>query len=252
MSDPTGIDLYEGDLNGNPDIAAYAAAGPPGSFVGLKATEATYYNGGAWFAKQWAAAKATPRYGVDFLRLAYAYLRADYDPVAQADYFLGFMAGNGWDPAGDIVPVADFESAEQPKGVTAAKVIDVLSRYAERIKAVLGVSPMRYTGSLFRDLGIRDKCGCPWLWCADYAATLNPAVYTDQGYTLADTWGWQYRGSSDQTAGPKGYPMKAPVGPGGALVQVDTSAIIINGGGDPAAQLAWTKANLLIPAAPGC
>ena len=246
--DPCGVDLYADDVNGNPDTPAYAASGSPWTFLGLKATEGTYYNGAAWFTKQWGAARASSRYGVDFLRLAYAYLRADYNAIAQADYFLEFMDTNGWDPAGDIVPVADFESAEQPAGVTAQQVIDVLSAYAERIKAVLGCAPMRYTGSLFRDLGIVEPCGCPFLWVADYGPELNPAEYTDQGYTLADTWAWQFRGTSPQAAGPKGYPMTAPIGPGGAEAAVDTNVIIINGGGNPAAQLSWTKANLLIPA----
>jgi GH25 family lysozyme M1 (1,4-beta-N-acetylmuramidase) len=249
--DPVGVDLYAYDVNGNPDVAALIAAGLPWSFIALKAAEGTYYDAGAWLKTQWLAARQTDRYGDTWFRLAYTYLIASLDGVAQADYFLGCVERAGGFTAQDIVPVLDFETAEQPAGVTAAQVEDCLSACAARIKSVLGVAPMRYTGSLFRDLGIVGQFGCPWLWVADYEPELEPQVYTDQGYTLADTWGYQYRGTSPQSAGPKGYPMTAPVGPGGADVPVDTTAIIINGGGTAAAQLPWTKANLLIGSVSG-
>jgi GH25 family lysozyme M1 (1,4-beta-N-acetylmuramidase) len=245
MIDPVGVDLYAGDVNGSPDIAALIAAGSPWSFLVVKASEGTYYDAGAWLAKQWQAAKATPRYGSTWFRGAYTYLIASEDGAAQAEYFNACVErAGGWDAAGDLWPILDFETAEQPAGVTAAQVEDCLNACALRMKQLTGREVMRYTGSLFRDLGIKNACGCQWLWCADYAAELNPAEYTDQGYTLADTWGWQYRGSSPQTADPKGYPMTAPIGPNGLEFAVDTTAIIINGGGDPNAQLAWTKAHL--------
>jgi hypothetical protein len=38
--------------------------------------------------------------------------------------------------------------------------------------------------------------------------------------------------------------MLAPAGAGGALVPLDLTAIIINGGGNPDAQLPWTVTNL--------
>ena len=246
MSDPVGLDLYVDDVNDTPDIAAVIAAGDPYAFCILKAAEGTYYDAGEWLKKQWTAVKATPRYGDTWFGGMYTYLRADEDGAAQADFLIACAnRAGGFDPL-SIVPILDFESAEQPVGVTAAQVEDCLSACAARIKQVMGCSPMRYTGSLFRDLGITNKCGCPYLWCADYADTLNPAEYTDQGYSLADTWGWQYVGTSPPATGPKGYRRTCPVGPGGTEVQVDLTAIIINGGGDYNAQLAWTKANLLV------
>jgi len=244
--DPVGIDLYADDVNGTPDIGTVIAAGDPWGFCVLKAAEGTYYDAGAWLKTQWAAVRNTSRYGVTWLGGMYTYLRADEDGAAQADWFLACAKRAGGLDALSLVPILDFESAEQPANVTAAQVEDCLSACAARIKQQLGCSPLRYTGSFFRDLGITAQCGCPYLWVADYASTLNPAEYTDQGYTLANTWGWQYRGTSPQAAGPKNYPMTAPVGPGGAQEPIDLTAIIINGGGDPTAQLAWTRAKLLV------
>jgi GH25 family lysozyme M1 (1,4-beta-N-acetylmuramidase) len=243
--DPVGVDLYALDVNGDESVAALIAAGAPWSFIVAKASEGTYYDGGAWLKALWQAALATDRYGETWFRGAYTYLRADEDGVAQADYFLGCVARAGGWSSGDLWPILDFERGEQPANVSAQQVIDVLSAAAARVKAVTGRAPMRYTGELFRSLGIVDPCGCPLLWCAEYGAALSPKVYTDQGYTLANTWGWQYRGTSPQAAGPKGYPMTAPVGPGGAAAAVDLTAIIVNGGGDPSAQLSWTKAHLV-------
>lgn len=232
------IDIYEDDLDGKPDIATLVAAGPPWCGMILKATEGTYYNGGTWLETYWPLARslAGSRYGATWFRGAYHYAYMGERGAAQADYFLDHVQSAGGWGLGDLWPIIDVESAGQPEDMTQQRVIDVVSAWAERILACTGRAPMLYGGSYLRSFGITDHMGCQALWIPSWTSTLPASTYTSMGWSLADTWGWQYCG--DGTAYLEGYPHVTPIG------ATDISAVIINGGADPQAGLHWTRTHL--------
>jgi GH25 family lysozyme M1 (1,4-beta-N-acetylmuramidase) len=233
--DPLVIDIDADDCDGKPNLYTLVDAGLPWAGVILKGTEGTYYNGGTWLETYWPIAKqaAGSRYGVDFFRGAYHYIRVDESGVAQADYFLNRMQQVGGWGVGDLIPAIDVESSEQPIGTTKQQVIDTVSTMANRILSVTGRAPLLYGGSYLRSFGITDHMGCQMLWVPSWTATLPSTDYTNLGWTLANTLMWQYCG--DGTAALAGYPHTSPIGP------VDISAIIINGGGSPATEIMWTR-----------
>lgn len=232
------VDIYSGDLGGKPDIQALVDAGRPWCGLILKATQGLSFNGGDWLATYWPQARslARDRYGVDWFRGTYHYIDVDEDGEAQADYFLARIENVGGWAAGDLWPIVDVEAAGQPADATASQVVDVVSAFAQRISNVLGFAPMLYGGSYLRGLGIADHMNCQLLWIPRWTATLPASSYLDLGWSLANTWAWQYCG--DGSASLAGYPSKSPMG------TTDISAVIIHGGGDPDADLAWTRRRL--------
>jgi GH25 family lysozyme M1 (1,4-beta-N-acetylmuramidase) len=236
--DPLLIDIYEYDLDGKPDIAKLVSAGLPWCGMILKATEGTYYNGGVWLQTYWplACSLAGARYGSTWFRGAYHYVNIGECGVAQADYFLCHVQRVGGWGIGDLWPILDVEGSGQPANATKQQIIDVVSACATRILASTGRAPMLYGGSYLRDFGITDHMGCQALWIPRWTSTLPAEAYLSMGWTLADTWGWQYCG--DGTAYLAGYPHMSPIGP------TDITAIIIHGGGDPQAEIAWTRTHI--------
>lgn len=235
------IDIYEDDLDGKPDIATLVAAGPPWCGIIFKATEGTYYNGGTWLETYWplACSLAGSRYGSTWFRGAYHYVNVGEGGATQADYFLKHVQQAGGWGVGDLWPIIDVEEDDQPEDVTQQRVIDVVSAWAARILACTGRSPMLYGGSFLRSFGITDRMGCQALWIPSYTATLPATDYTSMGWTLANTWGWQYCGTGRRNAAQlDGYPSETPIG------NADISAIIIHGGGDPEAGLEWTRTHI--------
>ncbi len=230
------------------DIGALVAAGPPWHGILLKATEGTYYprlQEREWFLKHWLPARilSLDRYGVDFFRGAYHYLRIDQDPIAQADAFLKLIAeAGGWGP-GDLWPMVDVESAENPIDASAQQIIDSVSAFAARIRAIIGRSTMLYGNIYPWERGVKTTMGCGLLTVARYASDLPPVTYHRIGWELQNPpvmptlWGWQYAGDPDGSS-LAGYPSSSPMGPGPA----DITAIVVAGGGQAA--LDWTRQNL--------
>jgi GH25 family lysozyme M1 (1,4-beta-N-acetylmuramidase) len=234
-------DFYAKDDGGHPNITALVAAGRPWCGVVLKATEGTYYSSGDWLKTVWAQARtaAADRYGVDWFRGAYHYFRVDEDPIAQATKFLAAVdAVGGWS-TGDLWPIVDVETAEQPPIVPAEQIVSNLTKYAEKIRTAHGRAPMLYAGSYFRDHGIKDHCGCQYLWTAAYGSTLPATLYTNMGWPLELLFGWQYEGT-DGYSGPKSYPRDSPAGSG----PQDLTAVTICNGATPDEQLAWIRAHI--------
>lgn len=233
--DPLFIDTYAGDLGGRQNLSKLIAAGPPWHGIGLKATEGTRYDGGAWFREKWGQARelAGDRYGLDWWRYAYHYWHADADPMVQADNFCQTVdLAGGWD-VGDLWPMIDVERAGQPSGTTTRQVIDGVSACAARIRELTGCSPTLYGGSYLADLGVRDHMGCARLAVARYTATLPTIVEQRIGWKLTDVLWWQYDGDGESHLA--GYPQISPMG------RLDISATLIAGGG--AAALSHLRQN---------
>jgi GH25 family lysozyme M1 (1,4-beta-N-acetylmuramidase) len=246
--DPLICDLYEGDLNGRPDIAKLVAAGPPWHGIILKATEGTYYpaRSATWFSNNWRLARsaAAYRYGVDWFRSAYHYLRIDQDPIAQANSFLYLVdKAGGWGD-GDFVPMVDVEGTGNPVNATKQRVIDVVSAYAERILDAHGRRPGLYGGTYLVERGVTSNCGCQVLWFPRYTPSLPAWTYQRIGWRLSNQvptlWGWQYCGDGDSRLA--GYPKTSPMGP------CDVTAVVVAGGGQSA--LDWTRAHCWRPPSP--
>lgn len=270
MIDPLVVDIYPHDFGGKPDIAKLVAAGYPWCGLILKATEGTYYPHNQplsvreWFAAHWLPARILPleRYGakpgamkmgklqigeriVPFFRGAYHYFRADQDPIKQAELFLSeVQAAGGWGP-GDLWPMIDVESAENPPDLSAAQLEDGVGLYASKVTQELGRSCMLYGNIYVWERGVKTHMNCGLLTTARYEETLPPAVYQRIGWDLPvppaipTAWGWQYTGGTPGKL--KGYPTTCPIDPSEPC---DITAVIVGGGADPWAALDWTTANL--------
>jgi len=250
---PLLCDIYAGDLGGKPDIAKLATAGAPWHGLWLKATEGLYYPqrsssgpyGDAWFLHNWPLARtaAGTRYGFDWFRGAYHYHRIDQDAVAQADAYLALIErGGGW-AYGDLWPMIDVESAENPVKPGKQRIVDSVSAWVERVKAVLGREIVLYGGEYLAENGVTSRMGCSMLSVARYAQDLPPVVYNRIGWNLsgknaasplaqATVLEWQYCG--DGEAYLKNYPKISPMG------AIDIGAVIVNGDDG----LAWLRRNL--------
>jgi GH25 family lysozyme M1 (1,4-beta-N-acetylmuramidase) len=229
MTDPLIIDVYANDLNGEPNWPELVAAGYPWIGAMLKATEGTYYTGGSWFATQWPKVRAAAgaRYGLDFWRLCYHYLRTNEDGAAQARFFYEtVLAAGGFGP-GDGPIVVDIERSENTD--TMLDIAEsVTSDFVTAIKQLTGRPVALYAGSFAIELGMKGLYGADVLWIPRYTALLD-AEYDQLGVSISQTFGWQYR----EAGGPtllQGYPAISPIG------DVDTSAVIIAGGGQAALQ----------------
>jgi GH25 family lysozyme M1 (1,4-beta-N-acetylmuramidase) len=226
VSDPLIIDVYAGDLNGTPDWAKLAAAGPPWYGAYVKCTEGTDY-APQWFLDQWAAlGKLT---GENFFRGCYHYLRASARGDDQADYFQAWLSRAGGPLPTDLPVAVDVEEAGNV-GATAARMVSTVRDFVSTLKTKYGHKEvLLYEGSFVRQLGITDQMGCDGLWTARYTATLPPATYQSLGWKLPVMW--QYAG--DGVSWLEGYPSESPIG------KVDISAVVANGGGDVG--LGWLR-----------
>jgi len=243
--DPLIVDTYAGDGYGGPDIQKLVLAGPPWHGLLLKATEGTGYpahrtEDREWFLDNWMRARvyAGTRYGVDWFRGAYHYLRIDEDPVAQAKWFLTTVdEAGGWN-SGDLWPMVDVEAANNPASPGAAAIVACVSKFAAYVKAQVGTTPMLYGNVYLAENGVTDHMGCGTLIVARYAATLPQEICERIGWQLTNTkptvFGWQLDGDGEEYV--PGYPVLTPMG------KCDYSAIIVAGGGESA--LAWIRANL--------
>lgn len=271
MIAPLIVDAYAKDFGGKPDIAKLVAAGYPWCGFILKATEGTYYpspHQEDWFMSHWLPTReiALERYGmtrqscpsgggfgitprstlVPFYRGAYHYFRADEDPIAQADrYLLLIERAGGWGP-GDLWPMIDVESGENPPDISAAQLEDGVSRWASKVTGTLGRSCMLYGNVYVWERGVRSHMNCGLLTVARYANSLPATTYQRIGWDIArpaaipTVWGWQYAGDPDGSF-LDGYPSKCPMSD---TEDADITALIVGGGSDPQAMLDWTTENL--------
>lgn len=231
MSDPLFIDVYAGDLDGKPDWSKLVAAGPPWHGALLKATEGLYYKP-PWFKAQWETVReaAGARFGVDFFRGAYHYLRIGLGAEEQARFFLDFIKDAGGLQPTDLI-VVDVERANNQPIPPSAVVVDHVYRFARAVEQATGKQPILYGGELLASLGVTSHMGCRALWIARYSPTLPMQIVNRIGWDVKDLAAWQYCG--DGEAYLDGYPHVSPLG------KVDISAIVAAGGGDAA--LAWLR-----------
>jgi GH25 family lysozyme M1 (1,4-beta-N-acetylmuramidase) len=220
-------DLYSGDANGAPNWTP--GTGDP-RYVGaiIKATEGQSFPEVSWFLRQWPALREAggDGYGVRWFRGCYHYLVFHDDPRLQADLFLrSLRAAGGLDPR-DLPPVVDVERGGQKspnRRASAQQVIDVTSKWVEIVGAALGRKVMLYGLGAMRDLGIRDRMGCAYLWAPHYWRALEDdrLRLTDIGWSCDALRFWQY---TDGQVNLTRYPHEVPgIGP------CDTS--VFTGGG---------------------
>lgn len=243
------VDIYANDFNGRPNITALVSAGRPWCGLGFKISEGTYYPDPTrgqldWLTKYWEQARiaAGPRFGVDFFRWGYQYFRVEEDAIEQGELYLKTVEAAGGFKRGDMIPMIDVETAENPPHGPPQRVIDGVTELADFFNAKLGCRPLLYAGSYIRDLSIRDHMGCAFLSTAAYGSSLPEHLYTDMGWTLEQLFDWQYQGTESYT-GPIHYPRICPIGAGPA----DLSAVTICNGKTTDEQLAFIRQYMLIP-----
>lgn len=254
--DPLIVDAYEGDFGGSPNIGALVEAGSPWHGIIFKATEGTYYPYTTaqrdWLCRNWLPARILPgvRYNAPvgspdvWFRGAYHYLRVDQDAIKQADNFLKLIElAGGWGP-GDLWPMVDVESAENPAHASAQQIIDSVELWASKITTAIGRTPMLYGNVYLWERGVKSHMNCGTLTVARYAKDLPEDTYHRIGWQLAEPaamptlWGWQYSGDPDGGY-LKGYPTTTPLKP---TENADIIAIVAAGGKQAA--LDWTISNL--------
>ena len=244
---PVIVDIYALDDGGHPTVSALVNAGMPWAGLTLKVSEGTYYPSlkqSAWIKTYWpltrTLAERAHRYGQNFFRGAYHYFRVQESALEQVELFLKTIDdAGGWGP-GDLLPMVDLESSENPPVIAPQLVIDQVSKFSELMEQLHGRRPILYAGSYVRDLGIKSHMGASYLWTAAYGSTLPAHLYLDMGWRLDELLAWQMQGT-EFYSGPAGYPRQCPIGPG----PNDLSAITIDNGATPDEQLQWMRDNLL-------
>ncbi len=217
------VDYYQQDPQ--PDLSTVSS---DERYVGaiVKATEGLYYQGKGWFADVWSAIRSQDRYGDDWFRGCYHFLKFDQDGEQQADYYLQTVEdAGGWDKA-DFWPIVDVElggDSNSNRKATAQQVIDCTTAFSNRVGSSTGRQVMLYGNGAMRDLSINDRMGCDWLWCPRYTATLPSSIYERAGWTLDQLALWQYAG--DGTGFLANYPTDTPDGK-----KIDHSALVLQGG----------------------
>lgn len=232
--DPLFVDVYSGDLNGKPRWDKLVAAGAPWHGGIIKASEGLF-GGGSWFAANWPLVRTEgrERYGHDWWRGAYHYARFTQGAKEQAQSFHTVVEKAGGWGVGDVWPVVDVESANNP-GVTKAQVEDWVEAYAAESKRIHGREVILYGGSLLYDLGITSHMGCKALWIARYTPTLPHNVYERIGWTLPELFGWQYCGDGESYL--EGYPCSSVMG------KHDITALTWPGGLEGLRKTQWLEA----------
>jgi hypothetical protein len=212
-------DIYPHDLGGNPRFEVLPGLVVDGKeVVGcvVKASEGTGWKKESedWFKNAWRRLRdvAPDRYGVDFFRGCYHFLRFKADGAAQADYMCDLVdAAGGWGD-GDLMPWVDVEEGGQgnwaPQRLSTItdpavrkRLIDDVTTcttaFVNRFKERTGLRIAVYGRGLFRDLQMTD---CQF--GAD--ASVNPA-YTpmirdmDQfGVPIEHIIFWQIQGTEER------------------------------------------------------
>jgi hypothetical protein len=178
-----------------------------------------------WFKRSWKKIRevAGDRYGVDFFRGCYHYLRFSLDGAKQADYFCDLVdAAGGWGE-GDLMPWMDIEEAGQGpqwaqhnletttntvRKQLSDQVTACATAFIKRFKERTGLRIAVYGRGIFRDLHMTNcKFGSD--------SAVNPA-YTPAPMPKMDSYGvpiddislWQLCGDGEVHL--PGYPSKLP------------------------------------------
>lgn len=242
MTSPLIVDVFAGDLDGEPDWKHLVALGAPWHGAILKATEGTYYSGvdkdtgRDWFRTNWRALRdaAGDRYGVDFFRGCYHFLKFNQDGGKQADFYLKTLEAAGGFAIGDFWPIVDVELGSETNSnqlASAQQIIECTSTFAARVKTQTGRKVVLYGNGAMRDKSIKNRMCCDLLWCPRYTSTLPREIYERAGWTQDQLLLWQYCG--DGTASLSGYPSTVP-----QFGACDISVLVKDGG------LSWLRANL--------
>jgi len=218
--------------------ADLAAAGAPWHGAILKASEGLRPH--RHLEPHWAAIRDAggARYGVDFFRGGYHFLRLDCPGAAQADHYLDTIErAGGWD-VGDLWPIVDIEEGSGNDAIVSRRgagvVSDVAHAFVERVRQRTGREVVLYFGGWLRSLGLRSTLGCRYGWIAAYTPTLPAAWWRDLGFV--ELWAWQYAGhAGNMLAELEGYPHTTPVG------DADISALTLPGGIERMRSLLWAE-----------
>lgn len=251
-TDPLIVDLYAGDLNGQPELQKLVDAGRPWCGINLKATQGLFYPNdrstnpeyhSTWLRKYWPQAKslAGARMGDDWFRVGYHYADVAHDPVAQFQWFnTNIELAGGWSH-GDLPPMLDIEDAGNPpyQQVGASKLEDWIGKWADACYAALGIRPLVYGNNYLHENSINfQKCRCLGLEVARYSSTLPASVYTGINCPISQLFGWQYVGTEGPTPIPTGYPKFTPLS---STHTEDITAITINDQNGHEAPIQWMR-----------
>lgn len=206
-------DRYQGDNNGAADWGLLAADARYGGAI-LKATEGASYPKVSWFTAEWPKLRqaAGDRYGKSFFRGCYHYLKFNTDPDAQADLYIRAITSAGGLDALDLPPIVDLErgsSTNTNYQASAQQVVDVTSRWVEKVRQTLGRKVMLYGRGAMRDLGITSRMGCDYIWAPRYNSVLEDQKFklSDIGWSKDALMFWQYTdGVDNYTKWPKSAP----------------------------------------------
>lgn len=234
---PLFVDVYAGDVHGDPDWGKLALAGAPWHGAIIKATEGDYY-APTWFDLNWQKLRATVpphRYGYDWFRGAYHFLKFNIDGRKQADLYLKTIErAGGMCGVGDLFPMVDVEMGGERNSnrlASRAQVEDCTTSFAHRVKSVTGRDVVLYGSGAMRDLKITSKIGCTYLWFPRWTDKLPMSAYNRIGWKLDDLLLWQYCGDGVKFL--NGYPNAAP-----GFGRIDISVFVKKGGLD------WLRENL--------
>ena len=191
-------DLYHRSAGGRPDWAP-SACDPRYHGAIIKATEGAHYPYVDWFYSQWPLLQRTGdvEYGRTWFRGCYHYLRFDQDPAQQAEHFVSTVRAAGGLGGLDLPPVVDVELGREGgpnHDASAAQVIDTTCRWVEVVRNALGRKVMLYGRNAMRELNIKDRMGCDYLWAPRYNSVLEDHKFAleDIGWSRDQLKFWQY------------------------------------------------------------
>lgn len=235
MADRTGDfiipDIYPGDLGPSPPFHVLPGLKAMGKEVigcYVKCSEGLSWGASneAWFRRAWAEVRRVggTRYGIDWFRGCYHFLRFQQDGGRQADYCLDLIDSAGGWGEGDLMLWVDVEEGGQGTwagGEDLAKVHDPAKRarlIAEVTKCTTdfiarvkqrnpGMRVGLYGRGLFRDLGMTAcRFGADGVCNPAYTERMPPM--DRYGWPLNDVIEWQLCGDGDVHA--VGYPVELP------------------------------------------
>lgn len=215
MLDPIFVDLYPGDLHGNPDLLKLAQAGEPWDGVWVKTNQGLKYYDPAWFNKVWKlahdAGDQTNRSGVSWFCGTYDYADLTADPRTECEFALRQVEQAGGFHLGDLNPCLDMEGNKNPDKPGRHRIEDWINGYAARMLEIHGRRPTLYGNIYLWENGVQGLCGCEDLIVAHYLPTLTKNVYERIGVPLTKLRGWQYFGTDGESKPPSGYPIRSPM-----------------------------------------
>lgn len=202
----------------------------------VKATQGVSY-APPWFRENWPRVRAAggARFGRSWFRGCYHYAEPTPSGTAQADYLLKAVDRAGGWGEGDMPPAWDLEGE---KWTSRQQIIDVSSQFAERIKQRLGKAPILYTGSTWRQFGVKERAGFEVLW------TPHMDLMVPFGWPNASVILHQYVGTG-KYYNPSGRPAKLgyPTGVPGLSPTSDMNVVM--DGGAPATSIERVRSILL-------